>query len=265
MESLGDCVGGAGGAAMRVLRVLFGCVWALLFCGCAEEKTYCDGLNESNMPGAIVLVERMDNATRYELTPDDQRVFLPDDLSTLISCGDIDGLGRLELPAPIRITDTRIRWTAPEDLDSSKRCIEIQLSGRTRSNDVQIADTALFPGVDAVPLSTKVWPESLQGIVAVQAEDSWLEDAAGLASAFVVSALSKRTADFRNTTRLRAESQIYYEDTDDGVPPLIIGRAYSFQRGDVPDGLAAHLGVPELQEEGFQCVDLFFGYYEEGD
>lgn len=257
---------------MRVLRVLFGCVWALLFCGCAEEKTYCDGLNESNMPGAIVLVERMDDATRYELDPDDERVSLPDDLSTLISCRDIDGFGKLSFPATIDIEAFEILWTDPINPSSDEYCREIMFAGAVQDGGGDRLEFPSFGRLAGPHYATGMRAEALAAVIEFGPSE-WFEEGTVFSSSFLVSSLSKATERFRGSAELRGTGEIYYEDTDDRSPPLIIGRAYSFgqaghysyRHNDVPDGLAEYLGVPELQDEGFQCVDLFFGYYEEGD
>lgn len=271
MELFRECDGGAGGAAVRVLRVLFGCVWALFFSGCAGEKTYCDGLNESNMPGAIVLVERMDDATRYELPPDDQRVSLPDDLSTLISCGDIDGLGRLNFPDSIALEEV----TYFSAMDSSvtrptEECVAIYFWGAdsesTTGFGVQYWDSSERSA--SISYDDRYFPNApmLSEIdVSSESKPSETFDLAEAESSFYVSQLSQQPERFNRTPRTRPNELVFCQETEDGVPPLVIGRAYSFRRGDVPEGLAEYLGVPELQDEGFQCVDLFFGYYEEGD
>lgn len=254
------------------LKRIFACgvsTLSLVAVGCSEEKTYCDGLNESNMPGAIVLVERMDSAIRYELAADDERVFLPDDHENLISCRDIDGLGRVSFPATIEISESTIYRSRPSELKRQATCDEIQFSGSIEEVGLYFFDDSDLPISTVAYSATRVRPDSFSAGVEPDCRDDedtcWLTSEDGVRSAFVVSALSIETRTYWNTERLRADELIYYQDSDDGAPPLVIGRAYSFRRGDVPDGLAEYLGVPELQNEGFQCVDLFFGYYEEGE
>lgn len=257
---------------MRVVSIILSCVILTSHTGCSRDKVYCDGLNESNMPGAIVLVERMDNATRYELDPDDERVSLPDDLSTLISCRDIDGFGKLSFPATIDIEAFEILWTDPINPSSDEYCREIMFAGAVQDGG---GDRLEFPHLWRLAgphYATGMWAEVLAAVIELGPSE-WLEEDALFSSSFLVSPLSIETEQFRISRELRTAEEIYYKNSDDRSPPLIIGRAYSFGRtgsyshihSDVPDGLAAHLGVPELQEEGFQCVDLFFGYYEEGD
>ena len=240
-------------------------------CPKAEEKPYCFGVNETNMPPRIVLVENAREATRYRLNERDVRLLLPPSLVVgeanenllvesespcveqsalgcydvgIPSCGEID---------PFADLDT-IEITGVERVDGvySRRgeCGLLYFSAEMNNGDLVMNWTPGLVGREFYNMQSFV--SSMCGANEI-ALDGW----GAVSVSFVYRA---ERHGYRATKDPLEKELLYTQDTPDGSPPLMVTRVWRFENTPENAEFKDFLGI-ESDEPYFACGDLYFGYF----
>ena len=229
--------------------------------GCLQRGDRCDGLDSDRLPGRLVIVERMDEATYYVLPEDDPRL-APVPRIPYVSCQGLDLLGRLEQAdfAFTFVGETDVSGSNPlqcmyyyfDALDEDRGLRTF--SGRVGSDPVLLERFVWLTGPDLSTFGLPEWAPS-------PARARWVSE-------LVVSQLATTPERYRGSRQLRPDEEIYDQGERGGPPPLIIVRSHRIVRcSDCDDAgfeqIFDYLDVPHPSPGGsVVCADLFFGYFE---
>lgn len=253
-----------------VTKIVISCLGLLLIVGCKVERIPCDtGLEGAKTPPYFHIVERADEADTYTVSLVDERLTL---LSELFEFQVNEG-GQVMLP-----------WPSCRDLDGfdEVRYLHLQKSAEVYRHlnesaqelclgipfiaETDLEDLSLYQRVD-VPAGNEELGQSGWG-------PGFGEG--GPPTMFIYGQVYPfhstliRTLSFLNDDDEKmAYPKVFISQglegkratsNEEGQPPHILIRLWEF-RGDAADKAREILGVDEIQDESFTCVDLYYGYF----
>ena len=226
--------------------------------GCRSESyDYCYGVNETNMPPRVVIVENSRSAERYELRGNDSRLrehnriygdpfliaFSQELTFNYPSCMNIDGMDSHQ---QLDIGDVRREMIGPS---VGKTCGSLAFDAESSDG------TMALTGIECLSCGNVFYhmtAENLRPPPILQGEDSsW-----SLIS--ISPTYSGRAMPFSNAPL--NETDLYAQETEDDSPPLVIARVWAFENTPEMAEAKAYLGI-ESDEPIIRCGDLYYGYY----
>lgn len=257
----------------------------------SNDYEYCAGINETNMPNRIVLIENMRTAIRYQLTASDKRLI---GTSLLGMEGEYTLLNRLpyccsnELDSNLSFNDSRCVAVDegachPNDEEGltmgypSCAGLDGFGVGELHIRDVKRHMVSIGIGMSCDLLDVSATSDdghvSLNQLRAylglmgfshiVSRIDEMPSLNGGRANAWSYVSVSPVYTTYAfgylATESPIDEASLYAQDTADGSPPLMISRIWHFS--DAPENAVfrEYLGIEE--EGAFTCGDLYFGYF----
>lgn len=224
--------------------------------GCQyETHGYCDGLNETNMPARVVLVENSREAERFQYTHYDFRL-----------------RGRSEISGPDRFVagdrDLVLNYVSCQNIDGFED-VESLLIGKISpnmsiGNKVYVCSTLGFEAESddgSILLSNPdcgLCPDAFDTMVSENTHVPPMLGSREFASSYV-SVSSVYGVGGLYTSPL-ADEILYGQKFRRGAPPVIIARVWSFKNTPETAEAKAYLGI-QSNEETLHCGDLYYGYF----
>ena len=247
--------------ASRAVGVIGALGILVLATGCLEDiYPFCYGVNETNLPSTLVIVEGAEEADRYRVAADDWRlqagvaaglVSIQDGrlVSALPSCRALDDFASVQaltFGETRRFSDMSTRGEA--NCKSLSFEAESVPAGLTLIRKSRAYDhwTAPDPYVAAA-----IFGEAPSRLVEARATG-------GVSLSPLIDATSPRSA----WNKPLADDALYRTDGDHAAPPIIIARHWVIE--DTPEAaeVLAYLGVTPEDGQAVECVDYYFGYFE---
>lgn len=256
---------------------------------CSNEVAFCGGINETNMPARVVLVENARNAARYSLKVEDNRFY--DGIGIMGFAGEAALINRLPwccsrkprpVPAiedPICIPDDEgpcyprdegftMGYPSCAALDGFGALEDVHIYGVERVSgshgNGRLCEKLKVSGMVGENSALLSRPSGFFSIgflyIISQVNDAPVRDGIqAAAESFVSISPVYAQGGGSPTESPMHETALYAQDTADGSPPLMISRIWHFS--DAPENAVfrEYLGIEE--EGAFTCGDLYFGYF----
>lgn len=234
--------------------------------GCLTYSPFCDGLNESNMPARLVIVEASSNAQRYRLPAEDGRLASaydsPSDserdpvveggrlVTSLPSCRNIDGFDGVQT---LRLERAK-RFS--ERNHEHEYCTSLSVDARSAEPVFSSVRGEEAPWRTSWPLVANSWSN-------ITSEPRLLENTSAYGE-LIISPVHDGENEYNDWwpgTGSAIDDELLYQTAGAAEePPVILLRQWTIRYTEEAAAAFAYLGVEE-REGTHRCGDYYFGYY----